>query len=140
MNFRLGEVLSPPAIVEQKKYLTFKITPIGGPEELEKWKKAQYAKLGEVEKAHEVLKGQQILKIAGADAPEGQKNWDGKVLLNEKQNWEEKVKIALERRRHYHKPEMLSFSQQDYSFFRDEEEKPTLFARIRKFIEKSLFF
>ncbi len=39
------DYLSPPAHVEKKKkYATFKITPIGGPDEIVAWRKKQEAK------------------------------------------------------------------------------------------------
>lgn len=136
-SFRLGELFDPPAIVEQQvKKLPFKITVIGGAEEIKAWRKKHQTQFKELEASRALLELSQIDKIVGADAPIGEKNWDGKAELHEK-SWQEKRNLALERRKAFHSRSIVVKELPPVVV--EEPKKPGFMERIKKFVFKSLF-
>lgn len=98
---RLGDLLERPAIIreQQERVSQFKITPIGGPKELAEWKKKQAVKMATYHAEREKLKEHKKEFIAGADAPQGELTWEGKVILAEPKQWAEKHMEARVRRK-----------------------------------------
>lgn len=109
MSLKLSDYLNNPAalVQEQKRPVTFKMTPIGGPNEIAAWRVEQAKKLAALNLKREELKSCQIDKIA-PDAPLGELTWQGKVLLNDPEAWNNRLRLAKERRKEYHKPQILT--------------------------------
>ena len=109
MSLKLSDYLNNPAalVQEQKRFHTFKITEIGGPNEIIAWRAEQAKKLAALNLKREELKSTQIDKIA-PDAPLGELTWQGKVLLSDPEAWNKRLRLARERRKEYHKPQILT--------------------------------
>lgn len=141
MIIRLSDYLERPAIVqeERKRYATFKITPIGGPKELEKWRLEQAAKLEAYNLRREQAKERQVEFIAGGpDAPLGELTWQGKALLSDPAKWEEKLKQAKANRRKLLEPEILT-SPKSWTYEPEPIEKPSLVKRFSNWVSSVLF-
>ena len=109
MSLKLSDYLNNPAalVQEQKRPVTFKITPIGGPKEIIVWREEQAKKLAQLNLRRDELKAKQVDSIA-PDAPLGELTWKGKVLLNNPDEWNEKLRTARIRRKEYHRPQILT--------------------------------
>lgn len=141
MIIRLSDYMERPAIVqeERKRYSTFKITPIGGPKELAKWKLEQAAKLEAYNLKREQFKEKQVEFIAGGpDAPLGELTWQGKALLSDPAKWDEKLKQAKANRRKLLQPEILT-SPQAWTYEPEPVKKPPLKQRFLNWLNNVLF-
>ena len=139
MIIRLSDYLERPAIVqvEKKRYSTFKITPIGGPEELKKWRAEQAAKLEAYNLRREQTKDKHVEIISGGpDAPLGELTWKGKALLSDPAKWDDKLKQAKANRRKLLEPEILT-SPKSWTY--EPIEKPSLKQRFFNWVSSVLF-
>lgn len=129
MSLKLSDYIDNPAALTQqyKRPVTFRITPIGGPNEIIAWRAEQAKKLAALNLKREELKQTQIDKIA-PDAPLGELTWQGKVLLSDPEAWNKRLRIARERRKEYHKPQILTHLEQPkaVNLESDTIEKPRL--------------
>jgi hypothetical protein len=139
MIIRLSDYMERPAVVqeERKRYSTFKITPIGGPKELEKWRLEQAAKLEQYNSKREQLKEKKVEFLAGGpDAPLGELTWKGKALLADSKAWDEKLKTAKANRRKLLEPEILT-SPRAWTY--EPEPKKPLKERFFNWLKNALF-
>lgn len=90
MNFEFSDPI--PLVQQKKKYSTFTITPIGGSEEIVKWREMQAAK----EMAYRMRLNARDGRISEYEALSGQKLDTPQVKTAD---WQEKVSFALMERK-----------------------------------------
>lgn len=133
---RLGDYLERPAIIQQERnrYQLFTITPIGGPAEIVKWREQQAKKLAEYGIKREELKAKKKEFIAGGrDAPVGELNWDGRVILSESKDWDAKLSEAKARRRELRRKQILTDTKA-WEVPLPEPEPPSMWERFKTWI------
>lgn len=124
MKFEFKD-LEPSALVEKKrKYSNFKITPIGGPQELAAWKRIQEGK----EAAYRMRLETRDNRIGSFEAETGQTLSKGTVTGR---NWPEKQAFAKQERAALAKREKVVAKITSI-----ESEKPTLWARMTRFMKE----
>ena len=138
MSLRLSEIVHNPAalIREHKRQAPFRISEIGGPAELAIWRAEQAKKLEAYQARRTELKRKQVERIAG-DAPLGELSWQGKAILADPSVWKEKQRLARERRKEYHQPQILTHLTIEKETKQVQiEEKPSFISKMKGFMSK----
>ncbi len=115
-----------PIVQTKKKYATFKVTPIGGPEEIIKWRQMQEAK----ETTYRMRLAAKDARISSFEAELGQKLESPKVKTAD---WKEKLDFAMSERARLAKIEEVASTYVRPDF---EPEPKTVFQRIAGFFKR----
>lgn len=125
MDFDFDNVI--PLVQTKKKYATFTVTEIGGPEEIIKWRAQQQAKQEAIAMAQQ-MRDQRLLDF---EKEQGIK-LDAPTLHNT--SWEEKVMFVASERERLAKLEH-NVRAVDLTWFTSfDEPKPSIFNRIKSFV------
>jgi len=122
-NIRLNDFEPPAIIQEKKKYQNFTIKPI---DDIHKWRAEQANKRAAYE-LRNTVRDQRITQNKtdiGYTAP------SPSLSEYKSEGWEKKLAYALERRKQYGKPEMLTDTK-TWTYEEEPEPKKTVWQRIK---------
>lgn len=122
----------PPALVQKKKeYENFTVTPIGGPEEILKWRAVQDSKDQAALMIHEGLRTK-AKEQAGSGLPQGDGvTWKGQGTTGSAE-WKEKLAFAKSERKRLAQKEAVSL---DWKRHTPLEPTLTFTQKISRFIK-----
>lgn len=130
MKFEFTDLDQVPLVQAKKKYATFTVREIGGPEEIEVWRRQQRAK-EEASLMARQLKLEATKARMAQDLPEGDPNaiaWKGQATGR---SWQEKQAHAASERKRLAQLEDGAIE----SYTPSEPEKLTVWMRIKRFIK-----